>query len=105
MEHVLRAVGLQGAAETMIGTAFIKGISGGQRRRLSLAAELLAVPAVLCLDEPTSGERCCCCCCCCYGGGVPHTSWCQHNHLVYLCEDHRDTFEFEASVPIRLLVL
>jgi ABC-type multidrug transport system ATPase subunit len=37
------------------GGLMLRGLSGGERRRLSIAAGILAAPAVLFLDEPTSG--------------------------------------------------
>lgn len=34
----------------------MKGISGGEKRRLSLAVQLLSDPAILFADEPLSGK-------------------------------------------------
>jgi ABC-type multidrug transport system ATPase subunit len=55
VEGVLEQLQLTDAADVLIGSAERKGISGGQRKRVNLAMELLTDPFVLFLDEPTSG--------------------------------------------------
>ena len=39
----------------MIGDTLHKGISGGERRRVTIGLELVTSPKVCFLDEPTSG--------------------------------------------------
>uniref|UniRef100_H2ZYH1 ABC transporter domain-containing protein n=1 Tax=Latimeria chalumnae TaxID=7897 RepID=H2ZYH1_LATCH len=40
---------------SLVGTEFIRGVSGGERRRTSIGMELITEPPVLFLDEPTTG--------------------------------------------------
>ena len=55
LDDLLNALGLSGCADTVVGNETIKGISGGQRKRTSIGAELITNPAITFLDEPTSG--------------------------------------------------
>jgi ABC-type multidrug transport system ATPase subunit len=52
---LLDSFGLRNQAHTIIGTPIRKGISGGQKRRVSVASQLITGPKILFLDEPTSG--------------------------------------------------
>uniref|UniRef100_A0A0D9XYR3 ABC transporter domain-containing protein n=1 Tax=Leersia perrieri TaxID=77586 RepID=A0A0D9XYR3_9ORYZ len=54
-ERVIREMGLVDAIDTRIGGRMTKGISGGQRKRMSICVEMLTRPRLLFLDEPTSG--------------------------------------------------
>lgn len=53
--RMLSALGLSHCADTFIGGALLKGISGGERKRTSVGVELVTKPALVFLDEPTSG--------------------------------------------------
>jgi ABC-type multidrug transport system ATPase subunit/pSer/pThr/pTyr-binding forkhead associated (FHA) protein/ABC-type multidrug transport system permease subunit len=55
LERVIADLGLEGTERLRIGDAARRGISGGQRKRVNIAMELLTDPPVLVLDEPTSG--------------------------------------------------
>ncbi len=52
---VLNSIGLFEAKGLKVGSPMDKTISGGQRKRLNIALELIREPAVLFVDEPTSG--------------------------------------------------
>jgi ABC-type multidrug transport system ATPase subunit len=54
-EEVLLKMGLKDCANNVIGNELVKGISGGEKRRVTIAIQLLTDPKVLLLDEPTSG--------------------------------------------------
>lgn len=54
---VLRHLGLSHTANTLVGNEMIRGVSGGERKRVSIGVELVKAPGILFLDEPTTGER------------------------------------------------
>jgi len=52
---ILSDIGLAGIKHLKVGGPLNKFISGGQRKRLNIALELIREPSVLFVDEPTSG--------------------------------------------------
>jgi len=55
VEEVLKLMGIEYTRDVIVGDSRNKGISGGERKRLCVAMELLPKPCLLFLDEPTSG--------------------------------------------------
>ena len=55
VDSLLNKLSLVKAADTIVGDAKRRGISGGERKRLSIGCELIGSPNLLFLDEPTSG--------------------------------------------------
>ncbi len=55
VKHTLSNLGLLEKGNLKVGDPFNKVISGGQRKRLNIALELIREPLILFLDEPTSG--------------------------------------------------
>jgi len=55
VNKTLNSLGLFEAKDLRVGNALDKTISGGQRKRLNIGLELLRQPAILFVDEPTSG--------------------------------------------------
>jgi ABC-type multidrug transport system ATPase subunit len=53
--RVMRLLDLEKIANSIVGNAEKRGISGGQRKRVNIGIELCAMPDILFLDEPTSG--------------------------------------------------
>ncbi|KAL7136534.1 hypothetical protein ABFS83_10G037700 [Erythranthe nasuta] len=55
VQALIDQLGLRSAAATVIGDESRRGVSGGERRRVSIGADIIHDPIVLFLDEPTSG--------------------------------------------------
>jgi ABC-type multidrug transport system ATPase subunit len=55
IDHTIRSLGLETVKHSRLGDALHRGISGGERKRVSIAFEVASDPRLLFLDEPTSG--------------------------------------------------
>lgn len=54
-EEVITKLGLTKCKNSIMGGPFLRGVSGGERKRVSIGQEILINPSLLFLDEPTSG--------------------------------------------------
>eukprot|EP00271_Cylindrocystis_brebissonii_P012948 TRINITY_DN32467_c0_g1_i1.p1 TRINITY_DN32467_c0_g1~~TRINITY_DN32467_c0_g1_i1.p1 ORF type:complete len:685 (+),score=112.06 TRINITY_DN32467_c0_g1_i1:158-2212(+) len=54
-DRLIHDLGLDSSANTIVGDAKTRGISGGEKKRLSIACELIASPSLVFADEPTTG--------------------------------------------------
>ncbi|KAI3975895.1 hypothetical protein MKX01_011789 [Papaver californicum] len=54
-EEVITQLGLTKCKNTVMGGPFRRGVSGGERKRVSIGQEIMINPSLLFLDEPTSG--------------------------------------------------
>ncbi|XP_057972744.1 ABC transporter G family member 20-like [Malania oleifera] len=55
VQALIDQLGLRSAATTVIGDEGHRGVSGGERRRVSIGMDIIHDPIILFLDEPTSG--------------------------------------------------
>lgn len=53
--ETMQELGIYGIRDSRIGESGERSISGGEKRRVSIACELVTSPSILFLDEPTSG--------------------------------------------------
>jgi len=54
-ESTMASLGLTRVAHSIVGDVHIRGVSGGEKKRVNIGLELMARPRILFLDEPTSG--------------------------------------------------
>ena len=54
-EKTMSSLGLGRVAHSRVGDVTIRGISGGEKKRLNIGIEMMAQPSILFCDEPTSG--------------------------------------------------
>ncbi|KAJ1970396.1 hypothetical protein H4R34_006069, partial [Dimargaris verticillata] len=55
VNQVIQWLRLESAADTRVGDSYVRGVSGGERKRTSIGVELVTDPRLMFLDEATSG--------------------------------------------------
>jgi len=55
VDSLLDALGLRHVENTFCGSTLVRGLSGGEKKRVSIGVELVTNPRIIFLDEPTSG--------------------------------------------------
>uniref|UniRef100_A0A7S1THM9 Probable ATP-dependent transporter ycf16 n=1 Tax=Compsopogon caeruleus TaxID=31354 RepID=A0A7S1THM9_9RHOD len=55
VNETIQELGLSRVRNSQIGNEIIRGVSGGERKRVNVGVELVADPSLIFLDEPTSG--------------------------------------------------
>lgn len=55
VDEVLQTIELDGIKDALVGIPGVSGLSTEQRKRLTVAVELVSNPSIIFMDEPTSG--------------------------------------------------
>lgn len=55
VDSILQVLGLSHRANTVVGDALLRGVSGGEKKRVTIGVEAVKDAAILLLDEPTTG--------------------------------------------------
>lgn len=56
VQEVMELVELEPLTDSLVGAPGVSGLSVEQRKRLTIAVELVANPSIVFMDEPTSGQ-------------------------------------------------